>query len=401
MNPLIQCKKAFVAGLVFVWTGFVLFAQQKDEVYQFASDIERRLEQDTLPWKYQMGATEFSFGGFYQKALENWDKNGGGIRPLSREDSVYLKDFRAGPAREAILEQAGSERVLIINEAHHNSRHRVFTASLLKGLYQRGYRFLGLEALADTLVMLRKFPVLSSGYYTQEPQMGNLIFEAIQMGFTVFGYEADGDVNGKEREIGQAQNIARMMQQHPEGKFLIHCGYDHVIEGTPGSQDWEKAMAGRLKEMTGVDPFTMDQVACTERANPAWMNPWLALVNPVEELVMLRADGKWFNGSARNDQTDGRILHPVTKELNGRPDWLRMHGKRKDFLFPAGEIPTYPVLLLAYRKGESENEGVPADVIERFDAKDEKPLVLAPGLYTLVLKDRSYKVLAAKEIQVK
>lgn len=394
-------KVALVLGVISGLACLQVLAQDKEEVYRFSADIERRLEKDTVPWKYQIGATEYSFGGFYQRALETWDKNGGGVRPLSREDSIYLKDFRSRPAKDYILERAEKERVIIINEAHHNSRHRVFTASLLEGLYQKGYRFLGLEALDDSLLMKRTFPVLSSGYYTQESQMANLIYEAQKMGFTVFGYEADGNANGKEREIGQARNIARMMAKHPAGKFLIHCGYDHVIEGTPGSKDWEKAMAGRLKEITGVDPFTMDQVACTERANMAWLNPWLALVKPQEEMVLVRADGKLFNGSAKNDQTDGRILHPITKEVNGRPDWLRMQGRRKDFVFPKAEIPSFPALILAYRKGEFEKEGVPADVVELLDAGDVRPLVLTPGTYTLVVKDRQYKVLKTKDIELK
>lgn len=400
-NHFVFSKVALVLGVISGFACSPVLAQDKEEVYRFSADIEQRLEKDTVPWKYQIGATEYSFGGFYQRALETWDKNGGGVRPLSREDRIYLKDFRSRPAKDYILERAEKERVIIINEAHHNSRHRVFTASLLEGLYQKGYRFLGLEALDDSLLMKRTFPVLSSGYYTQESQMANLIYEAQKMGFTVFGYEADGKANGKEREIGQARNIARMMEKHPKGKFLIHCGYDHVMEGTPGSKDWEKAMAGRLKEMSGVDPFTMDQVVCTEKANRAWLNPWLALVQPQEPLVLVRADGKLFNGSAKNDQTDGRVLHPVTKEVKGRPDWLRMDGRRKDFLLAATEIPVYPVLILAYRKGEYEKDGVPADVMERLDAKDERPLVLAPGRYTLVLKDQSYKVLKTKEMEVK
>lgn len=50
----------------------------------------------------------------------------------------------------------------MINEAHHQLMHRTFTTSLLEGLYAKGYRFLGLEALAydDTLLNQRGYPVL-------------------------------------------------------------------------------------------------------------------------------------------------------------------------------------------------------------------------------------------------
>jgi hypothetical protein len=36
-----------------------------------------------------------------------------------------------------------------------------------------------LEALFDTLINKRKFPILESGCYTKEPQMANLLEETI------------------------------------------------------------------------------------------------------------------------------------------------------------------------------------------------------------------------------
>jgi hypothetical protein len=50
------------------------------------------------------------------------------------------------------LNRAKNEKLIIINEAHHNIKHRVFTTSLLQGLYDNGYRFFGLEALSDTSI---------------------------------------------------------------------------------------------------------------------------------------------------------------------------------------------------------------------------------------------------------
>lgn len=82
----------------------------------------------------------------------------------------------------------------------------------------------------------------------------------------MFGYEATGGENGKEREIAQARNIIRFIDQNPHGKLLIHCGHDHVIEGMPSSRAWEKAMAGRLKEYTQIDPFTIDQTQFAEKS---------------------------------------------------------------------------------------------------------------------------------------
>ena len=180
---------------------------------------------------------------------------------LSVNDSLYFEKFKPTNAKDYIINRSKKERVIIINEAHNNSRHRVFTTSLLKDLYKNGYRYLGVEALEDTLINKRKFPNLESGsLYLHESQYSNLIKEALDLGFTLFNYEYTyvKGKTGKDREIEQAENIAKMMALHPNDKFLIHCGYDHVNEGIPGIKSWEKAMAGRLSDRTGVNPFTID-----------------------------------------------------------------------------------------------------------------------------------------------
>ncbi len=144
----------------------------------------------------------------------------------------------------------------IINEAHHVPKHRAFTRSLLKELYANGYRYLGLEALFDAAVNETKFPVIETGYYTKEPEFGNLISEALATGFTLFSYEASQGKNGKEREIEQAENIQKFIENNPKAKVLIHCGYAHAYENDYPA--WGKAMAGRLKQNMNIDPLTID-----------------------------------------------------------------------------------------------------------------------------------------------
>src|SRR5690606_1813455 len=139
-------------------------------------------------------------------------------------------------AVEYIIKRAKNSRVLIINEAHHNSLHRFFAKSLLSELYKIGYINLGIEALSnghlkDTLLNQRKYPVQKTGHYTRGPQFGNLVRTALNTGYNVFAYEVTTSKNGKEREIEQARNIIEFICQRPDEKFLIYCGYDHAIEG--------------------------------------------------------------------------------------------------------------------------------------------------------------------------
>lgn len=376
-------------------------AQTKKEIYQFSKDIETKIEKDTLSWKYQLGATDYSISEYYKKALETWDKNGSGIRKITKEDSLYFNSFKKQDAKEYIINRSKNEKIIIINEAHHNIRHRVFTTSLLQGLYDNGYRFLGLEALSDTLINKRKFPILESGYYTKEPQMANLLYEAIKIGFTLFEYEPNDKSNGKEREIVQAENIAKLIKENPNSKFLIHCGWDHVIEGTPGNKSWEKAMAGRLKEKTKIDPFTIDQVTYSEKGDIKYISPYNLITYSEKSIIMINESGKTFNGSETNDQTDCRIIHPLTKYINNRPDWLSLNGKRKTYNISKSKISEYPTLVFAYRKDEYEQNGIPTDLIEIINEQDKTNLILEKGIYKIIIKNKEYKIINEFDTKIK
>jgi hypothetical protein len=368
-----------------------LSAQIKKENYNFSNDINAKIEKDTLSWKYQIGATEYSISEYYKKALETWDKNGSGIPKIAKEDSLYFKTFKPQNAKKYILNRSKTEQLIIINEAHHNASHRVFTTSLLQGLYDNGYRYFGLEAISDTLINRRKFPIYDSGYYTREPQLANLINEATNIGFTIFGYDVQ-EKNGKEREIAQAENIAKLIAKNPDSKFLIHCGWEHVIEGTPGNKNWEKAMAGRLKEMTKIDPFTIDQTIYSEKGDAKFNKPYIQMVNLDFPVIMVDDKGKTFNGGVENDQTDCRIIHPVTKYINDRPNWLSLSGKRKTYKIPSSKITEYPVLIFAYRINELEQNGIPADIIEITNKSQTGNLILDKGIYKIIVKDKNYKI---------
>ena len=367
-----------------------LTAQPQKQFYKFSADIASEIAKDTTPWKYQMGATAYSISGYYQEALTEWDKIGGPIHKLSSDDSLYLKAFRPVTASDYIIERSKNEKLIIINEAHHNSMHRVFTNSLLKGLYDNGFTYFGLEAVADTMINSRGYVTSETGYYTNEPHFANLINDALAIGFTVFGYEAKG-VNGKQREIEQAQDIQRIISENPSTKILIHCGWEHVIEGTPGNKGWEKAMAGRVKELTNIDPFTIDQTHYSERGNATFNHPYIQMVNQGQSVIMLDDTGKTFNGSPTANQTDSRIIHPITTYVNGRAVWLLMNGARKFHGIETSGI-AYPFLVKAYNDTHGPL-AIPVDIIEVTAAGSSSHLVLRPGKYKIVILDKNHEVL--------
>lgn len=370
----------------------------QENPYWFTDDIKKKVADSTQSqsWRSQMAATYYSISGQYKPALESWDETFGRVKKLSTADSLRFTKFLPINAKEYILDRAANEQIIIINEAHHNASHRAFASSLLQGLYDKGYRYLGIETLASDSLNTTKFAALNSGYYSKEPEFGNFIYHALKIGFTLFPYEAEG--NNKEREIGEAKNIFDFMQKNKEGKYLIYCGYQHAYEGVHKS--WEKTMAGRLSDLTGINPFTIDQTQFSEKSSLKFNEPLLRLVKNTVPVVLKDGNQEIYNGEDKELYTDIKIIHPVTKYVKDRPDWM-LRGNRKLYKIPASKVSSYPALVLAYRKGEFEQNGIPADIIEINTSKDYHFLILDKGKYEIVVKDKEQKITNIFEKTVK
>lgn len=392
-------KKDVLFCVILCFSLLSLNAQQHHETYKLSGHIASEIEKDTVSWKYQTGAAQYSFIGDYKNTLITWDK---AVPPRTyvptATDSVILENSQIHNAGDYIVKRSAEERIVIINEAHQNPRHRVFTRSLLEGLYKNGYRYLGLEAVSDTLVNTRRYAVETSGFYTKEPEFGNLIHEAIRIGFTVFGYEATEGKNGKDREIEQARNIEAFMSAHPEGKYFIHCGFDHVYEKEV--RNWGKAMAGRLKEYTGIDPLTVDQVKFSEKSTKETGHYFLYATKEKESFVLTDRNGTAFNGLSEPRQTDICVIHPVTDYKYGRPQWLTTGRQAYWPDIKKDTKQSYPVQVLAYRTGEYGYEGIPSDLIEITSEHDQKPLYLQKGQYKIIFRNSTYTVMDTYDISV-
>ena len=392
-------KKAIITATIF----FSLFSCNRDKRvieridfttnYKFTSEIEDRVSRDTTPWKYQFSAADFASKGDYRNALIHWDLAIGGSEKTYSQyqiDSINSL-FKKIPAKEYIIKRAKDERIIIINEAHHSSLHRFFTKSLLKELFDLGYKNLGLEALGngqylDTLLMKRGYPNQETGWYILEPQFGNMVREAIEIGFDVFPYEQTSGVNGKEREIEQAKSIQEELEKKPNEKFIIHCGFAHSLEGE--YPRWGKAMAGRLKEFTGIDPLTINQVAYSEKGDPKLNNPFLNAINPKQSIILVDSSDVPLRYTREDSWSDIAIFHPTTNYLNNRPDWIFSGGNLKTKIDLSEIKFTYPALIMAFKEGEEINKAVPVDIVELSQKTDSCVLALRKGNYTIVLTNK-------------
>lgn len=158
-------------------------------------------------------------------------------------------------AIKMIVDLCNKSNLVMFNENHFDIRHRKLVRYLLKNLYDQGYRYLGLEALVEESEQInyRSYPITESGFYTLEPEMGNLIREAKSLGFEVFSYDALGE----ERELIQANNIFKQtFEKDSTAKVLILGGFDHIVENEINSKKW---MAYYFNDLYKINPLTFSQ----------------------------------------------------------------------------------------------------------------------------------------------
>ncbi len=372
------------------------------ESYAFSDEILLDLKNDNSEIKYDLVSWALSNIGEYNTLLCIWDtgeycnqmKAGSEDlksfnRTLSPRDSLYFSKFKPYDALKYISDRTKEERVVIINEAHQQPLHRVFTESLLQEFYDNGFRYFGAETLGyfDSKLNQRKYPILSSGTYTVEPQYGNLVRSALRIGYHVFQYESKSHGNPRQREIDQANNIQQVLQTDSSAKILIHCGFGHNSESYIGGQ-FEYAMAGRLQEFTGINPFTINQVALTETSSEAFDNPYFKQIYVDYDAVFIDSVGQIF--SINPSAVDMYVYHPRTKWLHGRPDWVFKNNKIPTPIL--NHIATdFPCLVFAYLENEDIENAVPVDIIEIKSKSDDKYLALYKGNYIIVVKDKNGK----------
>ena len=377
-------------------------AAAQPQQYRFAQAILAQWRADTLWNNYQNYAVQFSQIGDYphtlaaQTAYEAGRKGGD---TNVKFDPAYLARFHAVTAQAEILKHTAGRRLVLLNEAHYQPLNLVFTRSLLAGLYRQGFRYLCLEDLsngsyADAGLNQRKYPVQASGYYSIEPQYGDLERHALQLGFTLVPYEfvptekaTDFGAQMMAREAGQARNIQQILGRDPKARIVVHCGYGHLIKNLSADGNFG-FMGAFLKKNTGLEPFAIHQVDLLEHADPRLDNPYRALMHATEPSVYVDAQGALFNSAQNPDKWDASVYFPPTAYAHGRPTWLLMGNARHYYRPPARQLTVaYPCRVQAYRAGEDVTQAVPADVIELQNAQEDHALVLEKGPYTLLLEN--------------
>ena len=302
-------------------------------------------------------------------------------------------------AKDFIVDSASNYHFLLINEAHYSSQNRAFTRSLLKPLWEQGYRYLALETLSyqDSSLMERDYPILSTGVYTQDPVFGNLVREALKLGYTLVSYETTKNHDGTLRDQDQARNIyEKTWQQDSVGKVLVHAGYDHISEMRSESY---QPMGAQLKALLGQEILTVDQEMMQELLDSTKMNAYYRYTfnhRTLTKPTVFTTSGQVLMDPLTALKTDIQVYHPPTQYEAGAPTWLLAEDMNWYELPPTFNA-YYGHLLQAVPLGER-TDAVPVD--QFVISAERKSLLLSPGSYQLRIVDCSGTLVGTSELVI-
>lgn len=343
----------------------------------------------------------------------------GTAKPLEKSP---LEDYKAVDAVSYLLKADDENRVLMLNDGHHQPQTRVLTTQLLRGLYDKGFRYLAMETLsvsAGSEIVKRIYPVVADGYYTNESVFGDMLRQALEIGYTLIPYEwksesregETGIQRANRREIEQARNLKeRVFDKDPKAKLLVFAGISHISE-KPQDIDEDVPwtfMATRFKEMTGIDPFTVDETTMTSRSQPdaeEVIYSDAVRKNLVKDRAVIFADesGKSWTKEDEGMNVDAQVFLPPVKFADGRPDWLKRDLNRVSYKIPKKLLRGNGLKLVqAFFEGEPDN-AVPVDqVLIRSD--QPVPALMLPkrnkGEFRLRVLDETGKPMNSVKIKL-
>jgi hypothetical protein len=237
-------------------------------------------------------------------------------------------------ALSAIADRARSTRVVILNENHDTPCQRAFAARVAETLRPLGYDTLALEALAtfpaSTAAELRErgYPTYGDGFYTKDPVFAAFIRRSLQLGYSPLAYEYNAEQGsgldgGISRERGQAENLTRFLLDHPRTKLFVYSGGGHLAEQPLA--DGSKMMGQFLRELSGIDPLTIDQ----NRLQPGTAARRLLIRQPVSsDRMLFVGDAPLVVGNLAG-KVDMQVLAATPKYVAGRSSCLMSADRRR------------------------------------------------------------------------
>jgi hypothetical protein len=399
--------------------------------YTYLTSVVPQLQGDDKSLAQQLLATVDSELGLYNEAIMTFPFDNR-IAPPRSMPLPNVDEWRSVDAADAVAEVATNRNIVMINEAHHDAHTRELTLALLPRLRALGYRYFAAEALSekDPDLMQRGYPTDKSGSeYLMEPLYGEIIRQAIRLGYTIVPYDPEnGDMN--DRDATEARTLyEKVFAKDPQAKLFIHAGYAHIDKAAGNLDGNTQPMAMQLKRLTGYDPLSVDQMQFRDVAvgglDFGFYSTIIVRFMPSGPIVLRNRHTNviWSSDPTRHDITV--ILPPAVDrdvDINGvmktevllrkvvlprlpfdvdeRPDWLSLDRKRTTFRVNIdvcnGQLPC---VVDAYYPNEPDTS-VPADRYTFTHTRSHNELYLYPGRYRLRAWNASGTTLSEQEIDV-
>jgi hypothetical protein len=370
----------------------------------FTSDSASMLDKGTF---YQAAMTYASFAGLNQLALE-FELKAFGKR--KSEPAKLDGSAKVVPAVAYIVEQYGQEPVIMFNEAHSRGQNRAFFRSLLPQLYEKGFRCLAIETLdyGDTMLQQRGYPLQNTGFYTREAAFGQLIREAIALGFEILPYEDTARVEpdnrpfperANAREKAQAEHLSTYLKKHPGAKMVVLAGHDHIHKTS--RDEWIK-MGERLCKLLGRDIPSIDCTVMQEKHETSREHPVYQAVQDSFQIrlpVVLLQNDTAFYWANTPGAVDVCVIMPRTNYDYGYPDWMKNSYTSHALIAIPSKTDYSGRLLHIYREEEWVKHGKQAIPVMHIDLKpgtEMLDLYLQKGQYRAIIGQGSEKPLFNK-----
>lgn len=361
---------------------------------------------------YQAAMTYASFAGRHSLAL------GFELKAFGKRKSEPAKlsgKVEVVPAGQYIISKYGQEPVIMFNEAHSRGQNRAFFRSILPPLYEKGFRCLAIETLdyKDTLLQKRGYPLQSSGYYTREAAFGELIREAVSLGFELFPYEDTfwvkddprsfmEQVNGREK--AQADHLADYLKKHPGTKMIVLAGHDHIHKSS--RDEWVK-MGERLCKILGRDIPSVECTVMQEQAEKSREHPvYQAVLDSfqISQPMVLLQNDTTFYWAYKSGVVDVSVLMPRTNDDLGYPDWMKTSETNHTVLKLPSKVANSGRLLHIYRQEEWDKyagQAIPVMHIDLNKKAQKLDLYLKKGSYRAIIADGYSRTWFNKKFKVK
>lgn len=256
------------------------------------------------------------------------------------EERAALAGAVAEDAIAAIVREARTHQIVVLNEAHHIPMQRVFAAQLARELRKIGFEYLACETFDEriALPLANGYVEKASGFYSKESMFAAFLRSALQDNWKFVGYDAQlesaaatsVDERWRLRESGAVEHLMQgIFLKNPKAKVLIYVGYSHALE-EPAYTDSSSlsSLAALLKYRIGVDPLTIDQSLMfsypDRRAEHPLYRAALANAGTGASFVLKAPDGGYEVLGSYRHRLDMQVFHPdhAALDANGRPEWM-------------------------------------------------------------------------------